>query len=139
MQYGIATVSEKGLLKSLGQLIGLSKWNKVTFYMRKFYINGVKMSDIIMEIGSNGIKYHNLEEYRKGRDIVIHKNTPKISAGRALGFISNNKENISWSCTEFIENIFKDQGVRLFEGKKLTPGQINKKLSSKEDIIIHSK
>ena len=139
MQYGIATVSEKSLLKSLGQLIGLSKWNKVTFYMKKFYINGVEMNDIIMEIGSNGIKYHNLEDYRKGRDIVIHKNTPKISAGKALGFVSNNKENKSWSCTEFIENIFKDQGVQLFEGKKLTPGKINKKLSSKEDIIIRSK
>jgi len=139
MQYGIATVSEKGLLKSLGQLIGLSKWNKVTFYMKKFYINGVEMVDIIMEIGSNGIKYHNLDEYSKGRDIVIHKNTPKISAGKVLGFVSNNRENTSWSCVEFIDNIFKDQGIKLLEGEKLTPGQINKKLSSKEDIIIHSK
>ena len=46
MEYGIATVSEKSLLKSLGQLIGLSKWNKVTFYMKKFYVNGVEMNDI---------------------------------------------------------------------------------------------
>ena len=49
-------------------------------------------------------------------------------------FGKNKKIEVKDFCIEFLEEIFKDQGVELFDGKKLTPAQINKKLSSDEDL-----
>jgi len=159
MEYGIVTVSHKKLLPRIIQIVTGSKWDHVAFYIKSFYINGVHKKDTIVEMNANGIQLHSLEKYREGKDIVIHRKTPEINLGKALGFIVTNKNRKydfwrtlffffkskdvnskdSWNCIEFIEELFRDQGIDPFEGKKLTPGQINKKLSSGRDIIIHSK
>ena len=151
MEYGIATISEKTLFARLIQLFSWSKWNHVAFY-----IDGYGYNKVIVEMNLYGVRMFSFEEYSKNRDIVIHKNTPKINLRKALHFIIknqnrkydflrtiffffkpkdiNNKKR--WNCIEFIVELFKHQGVELFDGKKLTPGQINKELSSDEDLIF---
>ena len=159
MEYGIVTVSHKNLLSRIIHLVTGSKWDHVAFYIKSFYIDGIHKKDTIVEINVNGIQLHSIKDYQKGKDIVIHRKTPQIILGKALGFIVKNKNRKydflrtflffykskdvnskdSWNCIEFIEELFKDQGIKLFDGEKLTPGQINKKLSSHEDTIISSK
>ena len=159
MQYGIVTISHKNLLSRIIQFFTGSKWDHTAFYIKRFFMDGVEKKDTIVEINLGGVQLHSLETYKKDKDIVIHKNTPEINLGKALGFIVRNRNKRydflrtlfffyrpkgvnskeSWNCIEFIEELFKDQGIELFEGKKLTPGQINKKLSSKDDIIIRNK
>ncbi len=151
MKYAIVTVSEKSLTAKLIQFLTLSKWNHVAFY-----INDYGYNDIIVEINFKGIDFYSFEEYCKNRDVVLHKKTPKINLRKALHFIIKNRDkkydflktlfffykskNIDdkkkWNCVEFIEEIFKDQNINLFEGKKLTPGQINQQLSSEEDLFF---
>ena len=159
MQYGIVTISHKNLLSRIIQFFTGSKWDHVAFYIKRFFMDGVEKKDTIVEINLGGVQLHSLETYKKDKDIVIHKNTPKINLGQALGFIVTNRHKRydflrtlfffykskdvnskeTWNCIEFVEELFRDQGIELFEGKKLTPGQINKKLSSKDDIIIRNK
>lgn len=159
MEYGIVTVSHKNLLSRIIHLVTGSKWDHVAFYIKSFYIDGIHKKDTIVEINVNGIQLHSIKDYQKGKDIVIHRKTPQIILGKALGFIVKNKNRKydflrtflffykskdvnskdSWNCIEFIEELFKDQGIKLFDGEKLTPGQINKKLSSHEDTIISNK
>ena len=159
MQYGIVTISHKNLLSRIIQFFTGSKWDHVAFYIKRFFMDGVEKKDTIVEINLGGVQLHSLETYKKDKDIVIHKNTPKINLGKALGFIVSNRHKRydflrtlfffyrpkdvnskeTWNCIEFIEELFRHQGIELFEGKKLTPGQINKKLSSKDDIIIRNK
>ena len=154
MEYAIVTVSEKSLFARLIQLFTWSKWNHVAFYIKSFYLNGVEQKDVIAEINLKGVNLYSLKSYSKNKTVRLHKKTPKINLGRALGFIIRNKHRKydflrtvfffykpkdlnsreKWNCIEFVEEIFKDQGVELFDGKKLTPAQINKKLSSEEDL-----
>lgn len=149
MEYGIATVSEKGFFARVIQLFTRSKWNHVVLY-----INTTWYKNVIVEMNSEGIQMYDFESYCKNRDIVIHRNTPKLDTRKALHFIFKNKEKKydylktflfffsskdvdnkdKWNCIEFVEAIFKDQDIILFDGDKLTPGQINKRLSSKEDL-----
>ena len=151
MEYGIATVSEKGFFARIIQLFTWSKWNHVVLY-----INTTWYKDVIVEMNDEGIQMYDFKSYCKGRNIRIHKNTPKLDTRKALHFIFKNKEKKydylktlffffkskdvnskdKWNCVEFIEAIFKDQDVILFNGEKLTPGQINKRLSSEEDLIF---
>jgi len=154
MEYGIVTVSEKKLFARIIQLFTFSKWNHVALY-----INTGIYKNLIVEMNSKGLNLYRLEEYKKNKDIQIHKNTPKIDIKKSLIFISKNKnkkydylktflffyrkkdvqsEN-KWNCIEFIEKIFMDQGIDLFNGKNLTPGQINKQLSSEEDLTFLDK
>lgn len=154
MEYAIVTVSEKSLFGRLVQLFTLSKWNHVAFYIKSFYLNGVQQKDVIFEINLRGVNFYSLEDYSKNKIVRLHKNTPKINLGKALGFIMINKHRKydflrtifffykpkdlnskeKWNCIEFVEEIFRDQGIELFDGKKLTPAQINKLLSSEEDM-----
>jgi len=151
MEYGIVTVSEKKLFARIIQLFTWSKWNHVAFY---FNHNSYK--NIIIEMNSNGIQLFELEKYVKGKDVRIHKNTPKVDMRKILAFVFKNmhrkydywrtlfffykRKDINdyskWNCIEFVEEMFKDQGIDLFNGEKLTPGQINKKLSSDEDLLF---
>ncbi len=151
MEYGIVTVSEKSLFARLIQLFTRSKWNHVAFY---FNHNSYK--NIIIEMNGNGIQLFELEKYIKSKDVRIHRNTPKIDLRKTLSFVFKNmhrkydlirtvfffykRKDINdyskWNCVEFIEEMFKDQGIELFDGEKLTPGQINKRLSSDEDLIF---
>ncbi|MBA94815.1 MAG: hypothetical protein CMP21_03550 [Rickettsiales bacterium] len=152
MEYAIVTVSQKTFFSRLIQLFTWSKWNHVAFYINKYNYRGV-----IAEVNFNGVQFFSLKEYCKDKDVRIHKNTPNIKDLRqTLHFIFKNKnkkydffrtlfffykkKNIDdkskWNCIEFIEEIFRDQGVELFNGEKLTPGQINKRLSSDEDLIF---
>ena len=151
MEYAIVTVSEKSLFARLIQFFSRSKWNHVALY-----IDGYGYNKVIVEMNFHGIRMYSFEEYCKNRDITLHKNTPKISLRTALHFIiknENRKYDIlrtiffffkfkdvnskdKWNCIEFIEELFRYQGVELFDGKKLTPGQINKELSSDEDLIF---
>ena len=154
MEYGIATVSEKGFFARIIQLVTMSKWNHVVLYINtKWYKN------VIVEMNDDGIQMYDFDEYSKNRDIVIHKNTPKLDTRKALHFIFKNKERKydylktiffffkskdvnskkKWNCIELVEAIFKDQNIILFDGEKLTPGQINKRLSSSEDLIFLNK
>ena len=107
-------------------------------------------------MNGNGIQLFELEKYIKGKDVRIHRNTPKIDLRKILSFVFKNmhrkydlirtvfffykRKDINdyskWNCIEFIEEMFKDQGIELFNGEKLTPGQINKRLSSDEDLIF---
>lgn len=154
MEYAIVTVSEKTFFARLIQLFTWSKWNHVAFYIKSFYLNGIEQKDVIAEINLKGINLYSLKSYTKNKKIRLHKKTPKINLGRALGFIMRNKHREydflrtifffykskdvnskeKWNCIEFVEEIFRDQGIELFDGKKLTPAQINKKLSSEEDL-----
>ena len=154
MEYAIVTVSEKSLFARLIQLFTWSKWNHVAFYIKSFYLNGVQQKDTIVEINLKGVNFYSLESYSKNKTVRLHKNTPKINLGKALGFIIGNKHRKydflrtifffykpkdlnsqeKWNCIEFVEEIFRDQGIELFDGKKLTPSQINKQLSSEEDL-----
>jgi|TARA_B100000073_G_C23633533_1_gene533567 hypothetical protein len=151
MEYGIVTVSEKTLFARVIQFFTRSKWNHVAFY-----INGYGYNKVIAEMNLQGVRLYSLEEYCKNKDVVIHKNTPEISLRTALHFIIKNEDRKydflrtiffffkpkdinnkkKWNCIEFVEELFKYQGVELFDGKKLTPGQINKELSSDEDLIF---
>lgn len=149
MEYGIATVSEKGFFARIIQLVTMSKWNHVVLYVNtKWYKN------VIVEMNADGVQIHDFDSYSKNRDIVIHKNTPKLDTRKALHFIFKNKERKydylktiffffkskdvnskkKWNCIELVEAIFKDQDIILFDGEKLTPGQINERLSSQEDL-----
>lgn len=154
MEYGIVTVSEKSFIARVIQLITLSKWNHVAFYL-----NGYGYDNVIVEVNFNGVEFFHIDAYRKNKDIVIHKNTPKLDLKKVLLFIIKNQnkkydflrtiffmfkdKNVNdkdkWNCIEFVEEIFKNQGIELFDGKKITPGQINKQLSSKEDLIFLGK
>ena len=154
MEYGIATVSEKSLFARLIQLFTWSKWNHVALY-----VNVSPYNNVIVEMNNHGIQLFEFEKYSRGRDIRIHKNTPEIDLRKALSFIFSNMDRKydylktiffffkpkdidsekKWNCIEFIEAIFKDQGIDLFNGEKLTPGQINKRLSSDEDLIFLKK
>lgn len=154
MEYGIVTVSEKSFIARVIQLITLSKWNHVAFYL-----NGYGYNDVIVEVNFNGVEFFHIDAYRKNKDIVIHKNTPKLDLKKALHFIIRNQDRKydflktlfffykpkdinnkdKWNCIEFVEAIFKNQNIELFDGKKITPGQINKQLSSKEDLIFLGK
>lgn len=154
MEYGIVTVSEKSFIARVIQLITLSKWNHVAFYL-----NGYGYNDVIVEVNFNGVEFFHIDAYRKNKNIVIHKNTPKLDLKKALHFIIRNQDRKydflktlfffykpkdinnkdKWNCIEFVEAIFKNQNIELFDGKKITPGQINKQLSSKEDLIFLGK
>ena len=80
MKYGIVTVSDKGIVSKIIQLLTFSKWNHVAFY-----INDYGYSDIIVEMNFNGIQFFEREGYCKDKDVIIHKNTPKISLRREIG------------------------------------------------------
>lgn len=154
MEYGIVTVSEKSFIARVIQLITLSKWNHVAFYL-----NGYGYNDVIVEVNFNGVEFFHIDAYRKNKDIVIHKNTPKLDLKKALHFIIRNQDRKydflktlfffyrpkdinnkdKWNCIEFVEAIFKNQNIELFDGKKITPGQINKQLSSEEDLTFLDK
>lgn len=151
MEYAIVTVSEKTLFARAIQFFSRSKWNHVALY-----INFGSYKDVIVELNQNGVQFFELEGYCKNKDVRIHKNTPKINIRRALHFVFknmnrkydymrtlffffrfkdiNNKEK--WNCIEFVEAIFKDQNIDLFNKEKLTPGQINQRLSSDEDLLF---
>lgn len=153
MEYAIVTVSEKSLFARLIQLFTWSKWNHVAFYIKSFYLNGVQQKDVIVEINLKGVNFYSLKSYAKNKTVRLHKKTPKINLGQALGFIMKNKHRKydflrtifffykpkdlnsqdKWNCIEFVEEIFRDQDIELFD-RKLTPAQINKLLSSEEDL-----
>lgn len=154
MECKIITVSEKSLFARLIQLFTLSKWNHVALY-----INGYGYNDVVVEMNLYGIRFYDFKEYCKNRDIVKHEKTPKINLRHAIHFILKNQERKydllrtvffflksrdvnnkkRWNCIEFIEELFRQQNIELFNGEKLTPGQINKKLSSPEDLIFLNK